>query len=114
MAAPSPESAIEDTSGSCRLVTWNINALMPTLANVRLRHGSMLGFLDFLEADILCLQVCCSPGCLPSLTFAALKTACLQETKLTASKLTREVVCLGDGVEVRSHAAPQPPMLPVH
>ena len=52
-----PESSAL-ASGRCHIVTWNVNALMPTVANIRLRHGSMLGFLDFLEADIICLQVC--------------------------------------------------------
>jgi exodeoxyribonuclease III len=60
-----------------RICTWNINALMPTLANIKLatRFRSLQGFLLFL-GDIVCMQ----------------------EVKLSLDKVTKEVACV-DGYE---------------
>eukprot|EP00884_Botryococcus_braunii_P000520 jgi/Botrbrau1/10469/Bobra.0133s0075.1 len=59
-----------------RIMFWNINALLPTIPNFKLSHGSMLGFLDFHGVNI----------------------AAFQETKLLPSKLTKELACI-DGFE---------------
>ena len=95
-----------------KVVTWNINALGPTLRNIDLRHGSLTGFIDSLGADVVCLQV--SLRVVQSQIFArfgqAKILACarlrptwmndLQETKLIPDKLTRDLVCISDEFEV--------------
>ncbi|KAK9805387.1 hypothetical protein WJX73_010257 [Symbiochloris irregularis] len=55
-----------------KLLCWNINALVPTLRNIELKHKSLLGFFEHHGADI----------------------ACFQETKLLPDKLTRELACV--------------------
>ena len=44
-----------------KLISWNINALPPTLRNIVLRHGSLSGFMTELGADIMCFQA--APRC---------------------------------------------------
>ncbi|KAK9846503.1 hypothetical protein WJX81_005404 [Elliptochloris bilobata] len=59
-----------------RIFIWNINSLIPTVRNFVLKHGSLRGFFDHYEADIVCFQ----------------------ETKMLADKLTKELACV-DGFE---------------
>jgi hypothetical protein len=40
-----------------KLLSWNINSLPPTTANVVLKHGSLETFFSKLELDLVCLQV---------------------------------------------------------
>lgn len=62
-----------------RIVTWNVAALAPTARNAELAHGSLAAFFaSELGADVVCLQEC----------------------KLAADKITRELA-LVDGYEVR-------------
>ncbi|KAK9908864.1 hypothetical protein WJX75_003939 [Coccomyxa subellipsoidea] len=63
-----------------RILVWNINALMPTIPNFALKHGSLKGFFEEHNADVVCFQL-------------------YQETKLqNEEKLTKETACV-DGFE---------------
>ena len=41
-----------------RIVSWNVNGLGPTASFAKYHHGSVRAWLDSLDADIVCVQVC--------------------------------------------------------
>ncbi|PSC72426.1 exodeoxyribonuclease iii [Micractinium conductrix] len=55
-----------------RLLTWNINALAPTVRNAVLKYGCWKGFFEEHQLDIVCLQ----------------------ESKVIEDKLTKELACV--------------------
>lgn len=46
-----------DVKTSCRVLTWNINGAPNTFENIKLRHGSLKGFAEENDLDLICIQV---------------------------------------------------------